>query len=182
MKRDFDALELLRRVGKKKGVKLDDEKWKQLAWLWYEPLSNLARIEPNIKQTLTELKRPGLKLGIVSNTFVNGYSLEKHLQQLGLLEFFNVRVYSHEFEFRKPDVRIFEAAAKRVSEPTENIMFVGDSIYRDIRPALKIGMYAVLKHAYTNASRKIPQGAWNIERLSELPSLIERINADLVNS
>jgi len=180
MKRDFDALELLRRVGRKRGVKLDDEKWKQLAWLWYEPLSKLARIEPNIKQTLTELKKPGLKLGIVSNTFVNGYSLEKHLQQLGLLEFFNVRVYSHEFEFRKPDVRIFEAAAKRIGEPIQNIMFVGDSIYRDIWPALKIGMYAVLKHAYTNTGRKIPQNAWEIERLSELPGLIERINAEVM--
>jgi putative hydrolase of the HAD superfamily len=180
MRRDFDALELLRRIGERKGVKFDDEKWKQLAWLWYEPLSKFATIEPGIKQTLTAMRKSGLKLGIVSNTFVNGCSLEKHLQQLGLLEFFGVRVYSHEFEFRKPDVRIFEAAAKRIGEPIENIMFVGDSIYRDIRPAQKIGMYAVLKDAYTNAGRKTPESAWRIERLSELPGLIERIDAEVM--
>jgi putative hydrolase of the HAD superfamily len=177
MRRDFDALELLRKVGERKGVKLDNEQWKQLAWLWYEPLSKLAKIEPGIKQTLTKLK--GLKLGIVSNTFVNGYSLEKHLQRLGLLEFFSVRVFSHEFEFRKPDVRIFGAAAERTGEPIENIVFVGDSIYRDIRPALKIGMYAVLKESFTNAGRKTPQGAWKVERLSELPGLIEKINGEV---
>ena len=182
MRRDFDALELLRKVGERKGVKLDDEQWRHLAWLWYEPLSKLAKIEPGIKQTLTKLKGSGLKLGIISNTFVNGYSLEKHLQRLGLLEFFSVRVFSHEFEFRKPDIRIFEAAAERTGEPIENIMFVGDSIYRDIRPALKIGMYAVLKAAYTNADRKTPQGTWKISQLVELPGVIERINADLVNS
>lgn len=182
MRRDFDALELLRKVGERKGVKLVNEQWRQLAWLWYEPLSKLANIEPGIKQTLTKLKGSGLKLGILSNTFVNGYSLEKHLQRLGLLEFFSVRVFSHEFEFRKPDVRIFETAAERTGEPIENIVFVGDSIYRDIRPALKIGMYAVLKNAYTNSGRKTPQGAWKISQLVELPGVIERINADLVNS
>jgi len=176
-RRDFDALELLRKVGERKSVKFDNEQWKQLAWLWYEPLSKLAKIEPGIKQTLTKLKE--LKLGIVSNTFVNGYSLEKHLQRLGLLEFFSVRVFSHEFEFRKPDVRIFEAAAERTGEPIENIVFVGDSIYRDIRPALKIGMYAVLKESFTNAGRKTPQGAWKISRLAELPGLIEKINAEI---
>jgi FMN phosphatase YigB (HAD superfamily) len=87
-------------------------------------------------------------------------------------------VYSNEFDFRKPDLRIFRAAAKRIGEAMENIMHVGDSIYRDIRPAVKIGMYAIVKDAYTNAGKKIPKGAWRISRLSELPGLIERINTE----
>jgi putative hydrolase of the HAD superfamily len=177
MRRDFDALELLRRVGTKKGARLSPQQWQHLAWLWYEPLSKLARTEPRTKETLTELKESGLKLGIVSNTFISSYSLEKHLSQLGLLDLFAARVYSHEFDFRKPDLRIFRAAAERIGEVMGNIMYVGDSIYRDIRPAVKAGMYAVMKDAYTNAGKKIPKGAWRISRLSELPGLIEKINA-----
>jgi HAD superfamily hydrolase (TIGR01549 family) len=179
MRRDFDALELLRKVGTKRGAWLSPEQWQHLAWLWYEPLSKLAKTESRTKETLTELKESGLKLGIVSNTFVSSYSLEKHLSQLGLLDLFAVRVYSHEFDFRKPDLRIFRAAAERIGEVMENIMYVGDSIYRDLKPAVKIGMYAVVKDAYTNAGKKIPKGAWKIERLSELPSLIKKVNDNL---
>jgi len=137
----------------------------------------VAKAEPKIKETLTALKNSGLKLGIVSNTFVNGCSLEKHLEQEGILDFFTVRVYSYEFNFRKPDTRIFKIAAERIGETVENILYVGDRIDKDIRPAIRSGMQAVLKNAYTNNGKKIPKGAWKINQLSELPGLIEKINA-----
>ena len=140
-------------------------------------MSKVATTEPKIKETLTTLKNSGLKLGIVSNTFVNGCSLEKHLEQEGILDFFTVRLYSYEFDFRKPDTRIFKIAAERVGEAMENILYVGDRIDKDIRPAIKSGMQAVLKNAYTNAGKKPPKGTWKINYLSELPSLIEKINA-----
>jgi len=56
-------------------------------------------------------------------------------------------------------------------------LYVGDRIDKDIRPAIRSGMQAVLKTAYTNAGKKIPKGAWKINQLSELPGLIEKINA-----
>jgi len=175
---DFNSLALLRGIGTKKGVRLDRQQWRHFAWLWYEPLSKIATTEPTIKDTLTTLKNLGLKLGIVSNTFVNAHSLEKHLKQLGILDFFVVRVYSYEFDFRKPDVRIFKVAAERIGEMSENILYVGDLIDKDIKPALKSGMQAVLKAAYTYTDKKLPKGARRITHLSELPSLIEKINAE----
>jgi len=176
-RRDFDALVLLKKSGTKKGIKLSEQQWQHLAWLWYEPLSKIGQAEPKTKETLTVLKELGLKLGIVSNTFVNADSLDKHLEQLGILDFFPVRLYSYEFDFRKPDARIFRAAAERIGEMLENIMFVGDRINKDVKAAAKIGMKAVLKAAYTNAGKKTPKGAWKISRLAELPELIEKINA-----
>ena len=56
-------------------------------------------------------------------------------------------------------------------------MFVGDRIDNDIKAAVKAGMTAVLKAAYTNAGKKSPKGVWKINQLSELPGLIEKINA-----
>ncbi len=176
--RDFNALALLRGIGTKKGVKLDRQQWQHLAWLWYEPLSKVAKAESNIIQTLTTLKKSGLKLGIVSNTFVHSSSLDKHLERLGILDFFAVRVYSYEFDFRKPDTRIFKAAAERIGEALENILFVGDRIDNDVKPAVKTGMQGVLKEAYTNVGKKLPKGVRKINRLSELPGLIEKINAE----
>jgi HAD superfamily hydrolase (TIGR01549 family) len=179
-KNDFNSSALLRGIGTKKGIKLDGQQWRHFAWLWYEPLSKIATTEPKIKETLTAVgavREPPLPLGIVSNTFVNAHSLEKHLKQLGILDFFTVRVYSYEFNFRKPDARIFKIAAERIGEAMKNILYVGDRIDKDIKPALRTGMQAVLKAAYTNTGKEPPNGAWKINHLSDLPTLIEKINA-----
>jgi HAD superfamily hydrolase (TIGR01549 family) len=176
--RDFDALKLLKKIGIKGGIRLDEEQWRHMEWLWYEPLSKVSKVESDIAETLAALKELGLKLGIVSNTFITGSSLDKHLEQLGILDFFPIRVYSYEFDFRKPDARIFKAAAEKVGERLENIMFVGDRVDKDIKAAAKTGMRAVLKAAYTNVGKKTPRGIWRINRLCELPSLIEKINSD----
>jgi len=176
--RDFDSLALLRKINSKKGIRLDEQQWEHLAWLWYEPLAKIGWAEAKTDETLTALKRMGLKLGIVSNTFVTKASLEKHLEQLGILDFFAVRVYSYEFNFRKPDTRIFRAAAEKIGERLENILFVGDRIDKDAKAAAKTGMQAVLKAAYTNVGKKLPKGVWRISRLCELPGLIEKINAE----
>ena len=177
LRKDFDSLYLLQTVGVRLGVSFSPEQWEQFAWLWYEPLSRYAKIEEGLVQTLETLTRMGLKLGIVSNTFVNRTSLQRHLRELGLLEFFSMQLYSYELHVRKPSPEIFRVAAERIGEPAWKVLFVGDRIDKDIRPALQGGMRAVLKEAYTNTGRKAPQGTLKICRLAELPALIERINA-----
>jgi putative hydrolase of the HAD superfamily len=176
--KDFDALELLQTVSGRKGVKLSDEQWEHLAWLWYEPLTKAATLEPDLRETLAALKSRGLKMGIVSNTFVNRTSLERHMRDIGILEFFPLRMYSYEFKIRKPDIRIFRIAAERIGEPPERVAFVGDRIDKDIRPALACGMTAVLKDAYTNSGLPTPPGAIRVQLLSELPAVIEKIAQD----
>ena len=174
--RDFDALELLQTVSGRKGVKLSDRQWEQLAWLWYEPMTKIAYVEPDLQETLTALKQQGLKMGIVSNTFVNRTSLDRHMQELGILDFFPLRMYSYEFKMRKPDRRFFLVAAERIGEPAEHIAFVGDRMDKDIRPALDCGMMAILKDAHTNAGLPAPAGATRIRLLSELPALIGKVS------
>ncbi len=175
--RDFDSLALLQDVGRKEGVHLSREQWEEVIWRWYEPLSVLAEIEPDLHETLARLTESGLKLGIVSNTFVNRASLERQLTELGLLDFFCMRVYSYELGTRKPDPRVFEIAAERIGEAPGNILFVGDRVDMDVVPALGFGMRAALKDAYTNAGKAAPHGAWKIQHISELPALIEQANA-----
>jgi len=175
IKKDFDAFALLKKVNNK--LKLSDSQWQHLAWLWYEPLSKLAKVESDIIQTLTALVNLNLRLGILSNTFIHSSSLEKHLSQFNILDFFTVRLYSYQFRFRKPDVRIFKSAAEKIGELPKNILFVGDLISTDIKPALKAGMRTVLKSAYTNEGKKVPQTVLRINRLSELPDLVQKINS-----
>ncbi len=172
--RDFDALALLAKVGEKEGIHLARQQWEQVIWHWYEPLCAQTQVERDLVETLTRLKDLGLKLGILSNTFVNREALERHMEAVGILDFFSVRLYSYELGMRKPDARIFRIAAEKVGEAFENILFVGDRIDKDIRPALKGGMAAALKNAYTNAGKATPPGAWRISEIAELPDLIQQ--------
>ena len=174
---DFDSVELLRKINEPRGIKLTDEQWHEVAWLWYEPLSRYGRFEADIVQTFSTLKAMGLRLGIVSNTFVPASALERHLEMGGILKFFDVRMYSYQFEFRKPDLKIFEAAADRIGVEFENLIYVGDRIDNDVNPSLKLNITAVLKDAYTNAGKTTPAGAYRIGGLCELPALVEKLNS-----
>ncbi len=176
--RDFDSLALLEKYGRMRGFNLSREEWQELNWLWYEPLRKRARTEPDLAETLTKLTQAGLKLGIVSNTFVSSGALDRHLAEEGLISFFDTRVYSCEFGFRKPDKRIFLEAARQVGAEPANIIYVGDRINKDVKGALRAGMKPVLKNAYTNAGKKPPTGVERIERISELPELVGKINGD----
>jgi putative hydrolase of the HAD superfamily len=170
--RDFDSLGLLRTIGIKRGYKLSEEQWQQFAWCWYEPLAKTATAEPDIRETLARLRDTGLKLGIVSNTFLTHSSLDRHLKEFGILEFFPLRMYSHETPWRKPNVTIFNEAARRLGIEPQNIVFVGDRLDNDIKGAVKAGMIPVLKSAYTNEGKETPPTIRKINLLSELPMLI----------
>ncbi len=176
-RRDFDALSLLKSFGISRGYTLNEEQWRDVGWLWYEPLNRLAKAEIDIRDTLSKLRQMGLKLGILSNTFISAGSLDRQLEQFGMLEFFPCRLYSYQFGFRKPDGRIFDAAVKRIGVPAENILFVGDRIDKDIKPALRQGMRTIMKTAYTNRGKTVPDGVIKIERIAELPSIITKINS-----
>ncbi len=178
MKHDWDSLVGLRKSHEKKGIRLSPEQWRQLNWKWYEPLSKRGSIEPDLAETLGLLRDKDIKLGIVSNTWVNGCSLEKHLDKYDLLHFFDVRVYSHDYPFRKPDKRIFLEAAKLVDVPCANILFIGDRIDNDIKGAIRAGMIPILKTTDKNKQKPLPPTATRIDKLSEIPKLIEKLNAD----
>ena len=176
--KDFDSLELLKKINRRYGVELEDAQWEKLVQLWYEPLKKLGRPESDIVGTLSNLKAAGLKLGIVSNTFVHRCCLEPHLAEFGMLEFFDAILFSYEFPFRKPDPRILIKAADALGVRLPNAMYVGDRIDNDIKPALFLDMTPVLKTAYTNANKKTPKNTRRINHLSELPALIEKLNED----
>jgi HAD superfamily hydrolase (TIGR01509 family) len=176
VKKDFDSSAILRKISEYNGVELTEPQWQQYAWCWYEPLSKLAQIEPDIKETLTKLKQAGIKLGLLSNTFINASTLERHLAQIGILDCFDAKMYSYQSKYRKPDRRIFLEAAEKIGVEPENTIFVGDRLDMDAAGAKKAGMFSVIKNAHTNSSKSIPQNVIKIERLAELPKVVERIN------
>lgn len=174
---DFDSLEVLKIYGKRKKYTLTDQQWEDVNRCWYQPLKELTTVESDLGETLDRLRDSGLKLGILSNTFVNSCSLDSHLEEIGILKYFPMRIYSYQYNYRKPNVKIFQAAAEKIETPAENIMFVGDRINKDVNGSLNAGMVPVLIKAYTNAGKKRPNGTIEIKKIAELPEIIKNLNS-----
>ena len=172
---DFDSLELLKAYGRKRNFHLDEAQWEELNWRWYQGLSEVGQVEPGTADALKELGDMGLKVGLLSNTFVHKSCLERHLKHEGLLQFLPERFYSYDFDYRKPDVRIFQDVAKKMDISAERTIYVGDRVDNDVKGSLVAGMLPVLKKAYTNENTKVPERTQQIKTISELPDLVRRI-------
>ena len=77
---------------------------------------------------------------LVSNFYGN---IRTVLAEFGLDRYFIDVIESAEVGLRKPDVRIFERGVARLGLPPEAVCVVGDSFYKDIEPAAKLGCRTV---------------------------------------
>ena len=97
------------------------------------------------------------------------------MAEAGFLECLTPRLYTYQYSWRKPDSRIFHAAAESIDVACENIIYVGDRIDNDVEGASKVGMLPIMKTAYTNKGKTAPAGTHVIDKISELPKLIAGI-------
>jgi len=178
--REFSCVDVLRRCSKRLGIVVPEGFYEELSWRWYKPLADASRVDDDARATLAELAGRGLKLGLISNTFVPGTSLDRHLRQAGLLEYFPVRVYSCELGIRKPNRAIFMNALDQLSVAGDESMYVGDRFRVDVLGARRVGMFAVLK-SDAPASRRLDDKTFQIENLAQLPDLVDRIGVKLAS-
>jgi HAD superfamily hydrolase (TIGR01662 family) len=111
--------------------------------LFWEVVSGYQLPSPGLADVLSELKKGGKKLGIVSNHH-NGDALREWLAKEDLERFFDAVVISSEVGFRKPDSRIFRFALERLAALPHETVFVGDDIRNDMVGAGSVGMKTVL--------------------------------------
>ena len=175
--REFNSLDLIRSACKRMRLTLSEEQLQQLSWLWYEPLANQATIEAGLAGMLEGLRRKGYKLGLISNTFVPGEVLDKHLQREGLFEFFPARVYSCDVFVRKPNPAIFRLALNALSVPPEQVVFVGDTLVADVAGANRMGMISVLKDPTGKRTSRRIQPAYRIRSILELPAVLAKCDS-----
>jgi putative hydrolase of the HAD superfamily len=99
------------------------------------------RLFEDVLPALDDLQGHGVRLGLVSN-FEEW--LERLLEALEVIRYFDVRVISGSEGLEKPDPRIFEVALVRTGVNASESVYVGDSPRFDIEPAESIGMVGVL--------------------------------------
>jgi putative hydrolase of the HAD superfamily len=93
---------------------------------------------PNVVETLHQLKKMGLSLGVVTDAYI-GHARSR-LMKTRLFDLFDVLVTADMTGTKKPSPEIFFKTLEKLQIMPCQALFVGDSMRRDIEPAKKIGM------------------------------------------
>ena len=101
----------------------------------YEQVKTITAYSGKVLKELSSM----YPMVLVSNFYGN---INVVLREFGLAQYFQDVVESSAVGIRKPDARIFSLGVKRLGLKPEEVMVVGDSFYKDVEPAIKIGCHA----------------------------------------
>jgi len=144
--------------------------------LWEVTLEKL----PYLDEVLTELKKRGYKLGVITNTVTSREEhVRKALRRIDVERYFDVVVTSVDVGFNKPDQKIFLTALKALNIKPKEAVMVGNRISADILGGNKIGMKTILfkwNERYLNQiTLPKEQPTCIINSLKELPKILAKM-------
>ena len=92
-----------------------------------------GRVVPALgaEETLSELKRRGYRLGVISNT-MSTLDIPRSLEAFGWTDYFDVVILSADLKIRKPSPKPFLEAARRLNLPPDRCAYLGNRISKDI--------------------------------------------------
>lgn len=113
-------------------------------------------LHPQILPMLEELKRRGIKIGLITNCFSEEAKL---IRESELFPFFDAPCLSWEEGVRKPDPAIYRVCLEKLGIPAESCLYVGDGGSRELETAGEMGMLAVQATWYRQAEFESYQAA-----------------------
>ena len=130
--------------------------------------------DPDAAGVMRELRRRGIKVGVLSNTLWPRARHEQIFARDGLLDLIDGAVYSSEIPWTKPHPEAFRAAMAAVgARRAQDCVYVGDRPFDDVHGAHAAGMRTVLiPHSDVPSFDEAAPDAV-IERLADLIPLID---------
>ncbi len=105
----------------------------------YERLFCDIKPYPGVREVLSLLKERGIEMAVLSD-----FPVGCKLRAMGIDEFFPVQLSSSDVGRLKPSSTPFIVLSQRLGVEPENILYVGDSILKDVEGAGHAGMKSVL--------------------------------------
>jgi HAD superfamily hydrolase (TIGR01549 family) len=122
-------------------VNEDDSRVKAALNVFFQRYVESLTLRPYAKKLLKRMKEH-CKLGLVSN-FTYAPVVYTSLSNLGINQFFDAVVVSHESGWRKPHMLIFQDVLGKLGVKAEEAVFIGDSPLEDIKGAKQAGLKTV---------------------------------------
>jgi len=142
------------------------------------PIAAGARVVAGAPEVLAWLHGHDVKLGLISNTVWPASAHREDLARFGLLDYFDVTVFSSETDLWKPDPRIFQRALDALNADPATSIVVGDRLMEDIHGAQQLGLRTVFFH-WKDEPRDPGYGRVQphatVESLLDLPLAIGRV-------
>jgi putative hydrolase of the HAD superfamily len=120
----------------------EDSRIKTAVNIFFEDYLDSLKTRKCAKKLLKALSVENYKLGLVSN-FTYAPLIYGALRKTGLNGFFDAVLVSADVGWRKPHVRIFEEALKRLGVKAEEAVYVGDSPEEDVKGAKQLGIRTI---------------------------------------
>lgn len=117
------------------------------------------------------------RLGVISDTGVSpSYVLKELLSRAGIIEYFDILVFSDEFGKSKPERSVFVHALKLLDVEPEEAVHVGDLKRTDMEGAAGVGMYSV-RYAgiYDDVNSSFHEADSIIYNFNDLESAIDKL-------
>lgn len=125
---------------------------------------------PGVAENLQRLADAGLGMGLIANTGVPGWVMDRNFRGVDLLRFFPVRVYSGDEGVEKPDPEIFHLAAARAGVEGQRLAYMGDLVDKDVAGANAAGWASILFRSRSRTSDG--RADHEIDAWAELPELL----------
>ena len=117
------------------------------------------------------------RLGVISDAiFSPGRCLRQLLQDEGLLDYFDLFIFSDEFGYSKPEPSVYKAAWRGFGVAPSEILHIGDREHNDITGPKKAGMRCILCTVVLDRGSAQTQADAVLNDYAELPRLIEKMN------
>jgi HAD superfamily hydrolase (TIGR01549 family) len=132
----------------------------------------------DVRPVLAQLRADGLWLGIAGNQTIRAGKILRDL----FSDDVDLIGTSDDWGASKPDPEFFRRVAEVVPFTHDEILYVGDRVDNDLRPAVAAGMHTALVHRgpwatiqwRTEEAERLP--TFRVESLSQLPALIANFN------
>ena len=140
--------------------------------IYLTEFENAWSVFDDVIESLQTLKSAGYNLGLISN---GDYSQQvQKMQKVGIFELFSFVNTSSQFEYSKPNLKIFETVFKLHEIDFNQVVYIGDSYEKDILPCRDLGISAILidrKNIKYDDNELI-----KVSSLNAIPELLLKLN------
>ena len=131
---------------------------------------NCLELYPGVREVLEAL-RPRYHLAALTDA-QSAWAVPE-MRMAGIDAYFYPIVVSGDLGYRKPDPRIFALALKRMHLYPDNVVFVGNDMYRDVYGARQAGLHTVFfASGQGQQAMDGVEAHYNIYNFGELPNAI----------